>query len=178
MNKDEWINNILTDQSFCIEETRKLSNDDYAQSDFLKQPMKECYFKQLISCIKKKHIACFLSEYSIYCLAEELTPEVFKALLKIKSSYRKSILIGLCHSEISFYQLFELVKLKLDVESLLQLINRIIYSDAFSIYDLEVKLKYGKKYRGFNEELQYILHETKINNIPKLKLSILEKYLT
>ena len=176
MDKNEWIIKILQDKVFCIKETKRLIEDQNDYIAIFSSPMSEKYFLDLISRIGEEHIAKFLSEYSIFVNAEEMTPKVFKTLLKCKRKYKKSILIGLCHSNISFYQLLILTRLKIDEESLLQLIDKCITNEIFSGYDLKFLLKLGKYYKNFSENLKYLIKERE-KEISNFKLNILNEYL-
>ena len=172
MDKNKWINQILNNESFCIQETQKIAEGDYSQLEFKDQAICEKSFMKLISRIREKSIALFLSEYAIYCNAEEMTPDVFSAILNMKSPYKKSILIGLCHSQISFYQLMLLSDLKLDSAALLQLIERIIQNDVFTEFDLYFMLK-KNYYKGIEEDLEYVIKVLE-PNISSKKLAILK----
>lgn len=139
--------------------------------------------KTLIQLIQKSKAElcyqCFLSDLVICLKEEDVTPTIFDKLLSFRGVYRKSILIGLAHCDLSIYQLNELTKLKIDIESLLKLILRFLQSSSFSVYDLEMLLKtYAGYFPDFSTSLTWMVdHYCDKNSISKLKFLVLQKYL-
>lgn len=176
MDKNEWILKIMQDKEFCRLETERLSEGaDFSEA--LTGQIHEGIFLALISKAKDKNLARFLSEYSLFATADEITPKVFDALLKCKTSYRESILIGLCHCDLSFYQLQELNERYLDLEVWLKMIARCLKSDAFSQYDLSEFLKSGKNYHeNIQENLQYFLQTFPMEEVTLEKKEVLRKF--
>lgn len=87
-------------------------------------------------------------------------------------------MIGLAHCDLSIYQLNELTKLKVDIGSLLNLIRRVLKSDSFSSYDLEMLLKkYSNYFVDFSVSLSWMAeHYCDKNNISQEKVLVLHKY--
>lgn len=87
-------------------------------------------------------------------------------------------MIGLAHCDLSIYQLNELTKLKVDIGSLLNLIRRVLKSDSFSSYDLEMLLKkYSNYFVDFSVSLSWMVeHYCDKNNISQEKVLVLHKY--
>ena len=175
-DKNEWILKIMRDQEFCQLETQRLS-EGADLNETLTGQIDEGIFLALISRMKDKNLARFLSEYSLFATAGEITPKVFEALLKCKTPYRKSILIGLCHCDLSFYQLQKLNELHLDIEVWLKMIGRCLKSDAFSQYDLSEFLKSGKNYHeDIQENLQYFLQTFPMEDVTLEKKEVLQEF--
>lgn len=176
MNKNEWICKIISDKKYCEEEIGKLS-DGVINKAYLSEVIDCEIFHEMIKRASEKHIGHFLSEYSLYANAEEITPSVFNALLKCDTDFKESILIGLCHSDISFYQLLILDDLSLTDEAVLQLIKRCFNSDVLSMYDLEMLLKRAEKYKYHKENVKYIADELGLSNLSEGKQVVLKKFL-
>lgn len=176
MNKNEWICKVISNKKYCKEEVQKLS-EGVIDKAYLSEVINEKNFLNLISCSSEKHLAHFLSEYSVYANAEEMTPNVFNAILQCSTDFKDSILIGLCHSNISFYQLLILDDLSLTDEAILQLIERCLNSDVLSMYDLEILLNRAKKYKYYIENIKYIVNALGMNSFSECKQAILKKYL-
>ena len=176
MDKNEWILKIMQDKEFCQLETERLSEGaDFSET--LMGQINEGIFLELISKVKDKNLARFLSEYSLFAKADEITPKVFDALLKCKTSYRESILIGLCHCDLSFYQLQKLNELYLDLEVWLKMIGRCLKSDAFSQYDLSEFLKSGENYHeDIQENLRYFLQTFPMEDVMLEKKEVLQEF--
>ena len=93
-------------------------------------------FMKLISQSQNNYcIERFLSALIISVTPMEITDTVFSALLEYNGEYRMSILIGLAHCPLSFFQLVKLNKLKIE-EALFQLIKIYMCNDCFTKYDL------------------------------------------
>ena len=122
---------------------------------------------------------CFLSDLAMCLNEEEVTPKVFDKFISFRGKYRKSILSGLAHCDLSIYQLNELTKLKVDIESLLNLIRRVLKSSSFSSYDLEMLLyAYSNFFDGFSVSLAWMFdHYCDKNDITQEKTLVLQKYL-
>ena len=68
---------------------------------------------------------------------KSFTINVFCALAHYKGKYQKSILTGLAHCNLSYYQLVALNKKRID-EALIKLIDLFFKYDCFSEYDLQM----------------------------------------
>lgn len=158
-NVNNFMMQILNSKVLCEEFCGMVEDDDTYIYNHYDGNIEEKLLIDLIEKSKKEHCyEHFLSALSICLRKEEVTPKVFKLLLSLKGRFRESILIGLAHCKLSYYQLIELNKLHID-EALSQLLEICIKFDCFSQYDLFV-----------------ILQEWK--NIPPIYIieNILEKY--
>lgn len=86
------------------------------------------------------YIERFLSALIVSADPQEITNVVFSALLRYKGEFRRSILTGLAHCPLSYYQLIALNKLRID-EALYQLIKLYVSYDCFTTFDLQELLR-------------------------------------
>lgn len=104
----------------------------------------------------------FLNALVFYLEPVEITPTVFQSLLKTRKSYRKSVLIGLAHCQLSVFQLDILNQLKID-DALVNLLRIYILNNDFTEYDLFHILKPWK-----NKPPRYVI-DYFIENYPENK---------
>ncbi len=177
---NEFVLKILEDKKKCEDYCKNIEDGVSFLADNYNGTISETALIQLIEKSETELCyQCFLSDLA-FCLKEEdVTPKVFEKLISFKGKYRKSILIGLAHCDLSIYQLNELTKLKVDIESLLHLILRVLKSSVFSPYDLEMLLeKYSSYFVGFSSSLSWMFeHYCNENEISKEKVLVLNKYM-
>ena len=177
---NEFVLRILEDEKNCEEYCRNVDDGgNYLQMNYCGTISEDSLINLIERSKTKLCYQCFLSDLVICLKEEEVTPEVFDKLISYRGKYRKSILIGLAHCDLSVYQLLELTKLKIDIESLLKLILRFLKSDAFSSYDLEMLLKkYSKYFVDFSVSLSWMFdHYCDKKSIPQEKILILNRYM-
>ena len=132
----------------------------------------------LLSLIQRADIyensAIFLGAFAPYLRKEEVTPTVFNSFLQMKSSNKTSILIGLAHCELSFYQLHLLNQLRIDGNPLMYLLDFYTKQDIFSEYDFQQFL-YDNKDQVQNIEYYYSIEKEGLNaNKRKILISFLK----
>lgn len=101
----------------------------------------------------------FLNALVFYLEPAEITPTVFQSLLKTRISYRRSVLIGLAHCQLSVFQLDILNQVKID-DALVKLLKIYILNNDFTEYDLFHILKPWK-----NDPPKYVM-DYLIDNYP------------
>ena len=159
-NINHFIERAIGDSSICIKYSNLMEDDEsFIHSNFCDK-IEESVLLRLIEKSKDNlNLQRFLSALSICFYRDEITLKVFSALSRYKGKYRKSILIGLAHCDLSYYQLVVLNKKKID-EALIKLINLFFKYDCFSEHDLQAIFIpwHGKipKYilEGFSEDNQ------------------------
>lgn len=177
---NEFVLRILEDEKNCEEYCRNVDDGgNYLQMNYCGTISEDSLINLIEKSKTKLCYQCFLSDLVICLKEEEVTPEVFDKLMLFRGKYRKSILIGLAHCDLSVYQLLELTKLKIDIEPLLKLILRFLKSDAFSAYDLEILLnKYSSYYADFSSSLSWMIeHYCDKTAVSQKKIIVLNRYL-
>lgn len=104
----------------------------------------------------------FLNALVLYLEPAEITPTVFQSLLKTRMSYRKSVLIGLAHCQLSVFQLDILNQVNID-DALVKLLRVYILNNDFTEYDLFHILQPWK-----NDPPRYVI-DYFIDNYPQHK---------
>ena len=157
------IEQVLNNVDFCTEHTEIIEdNDNYICDNFDGFANEDLLLKIVQASSQNENVARFLSAYVIHLSQKEITPCVFNAILSISSKYRKSILIGLSHCNLSYYQLVNLNKLQIE-EALIQLIRLVFKYDCFTEYDLRMILDtWNYKipqyvYESFSTKEQYVI---------------------
>jgi hypothetical protein len=134
------IEQVLSDYNFCVEYAEIIEdNDSYVHDNYYGVVSENLMLKLVQVSNQNRNIARFLSAYVVCLSRQEITPNVFDALLSVSGEYRESLLIGLSHCKLSYYQLLNLNQLKID-EALIQLIKIVLKYDCFSEYDLQIVL--------------------------------------
>lgn len=176
---NEFVLIMLKDKKNCEDYCKNVEDGSSFMASNYEGKINESTLIKLIEKSKNEVCyQCFLSDLAICLKEEDVTPKVFDKLISFRGKYRKSILIGLAHCDLSIYQLNELTKLKVDIGSLLNLIRRVLKSDSFSSYDLEMLLKkYSNYFVDFSVSLSWMVeHYCDKNNISQEKVLVLHKY--
>lgn len=135
-NVNNFIIQILSSKFLCKDFCEIVEDDDSYIYNNYEGNIEEKHLIDLIERSKKD--LCyerFLSALTVCLRKEDVTQKVFDLLLSFNGRFRESILIGLAHCNLSYYQLIELNKLHID-EALSQLLEICIKFDCFSQYDL------------------------------------------
>lgn len=176
---NEFVLKILENKKKCEDYCKNIEDGSSFLMTNYEGKIREATLIQLVEKSKSELCyQCFLSDLAICLKEEDVTPKVFDKLISFRGKYRKSILIGLAHCDLSIYQLNELTKLKVDIESLLNLIRRVLKSDSFSSYDLEVLLKkYSNYFVDFSTSLSWMVeHYCDKNDISQEKILVLHNF--
>lgn len=133
---NNFISAILSDKKICNVYCNDIDDGaEYLQNihnDLIKE---ELLLKLINMSSHSSNYSGFLSDLSICLKKEEVTPLVFDKFISLKGKYRNSILSGLGHCPLSYYQLMKLNELHID-EALTQLLIIHMESDCFSNYDI------------------------------------------
>ena len=168
-NINHFIENVINDQSISQKYADILFDDEaYLHKKFSGNIEESILLRLIKQSEDRVDLQIFLSALSQCLCREEVTVAVFDSLLHYKSRYRKSILIGLAHCHLSYYQLLALNKAGID-EALFQLVDLFFKHSCFSEYDLKMIFlsRKGKIPRDFFESFSEKQQE--------LILSILKK---
>lgn len=137
---NKFIIQATNDRESCIQNIERIEDDDQYLRTNYEGLIKEDTLVNLINQSRyDSYLERFLSALSINLTAQEVTPIVFQSILNHKGKYSKSILIGLAHCNLSYYQLVQLNKLQID-EALIQLVDKYTQYDCFTRYDLQEML--------------------------------------
>ena len=174
-NLQEIVHSVLKDKRLCD----KYIDDFENGIDMSEFNHDKCIDEiLLIELIKKSHgckiLSLFLSAFVIYLRKEEISCRIFDMLINYRGAYRKSILIGLAHCDLSFYQLYKLNKLNIDDNPFCRLLELYICNNVFSVYDLENFIA-----ENSNKDValyKYIIQSISFEDIAKDKLLILNKH--
>lgn len=164
-NINSFISCILESKKACNDFCEIIENDDtYLRAHYEGQIKEDLLIELIKLCEIEFCYEPFLSALTICLKKEEVTPKVFNYLISFHGQFRESILIGLAHCSLSYYQLIELNKLHID-EAFSQLLKLYMEFNCFSEYDLEMIMQewkgkppkyiidyiskhYGKTYKG------------------------------
>ena len=93
---------------------------------------------------KNKLLMRFLNAFVFYLDSEEITPKVLNMLVNLKGKYKRSILIGLAHCDLSIFQLFILNQETID-EALIKLIEKYKRQEIKKT-DIDIAISYWLKH--------------------------------
>lgn len=134
---NHFIGEILADGKNCARYCRDIDDGaEYLQSIHDERIEEELLLKLIAAGQSSGDYGGFLSDLAPCLSREEVTPAVFERLISFKGEYRESVLIGLGHCPLSYYQLIGLNELQID-EALSRLLIICMESDCFSNYDVQ-----------------------------------------
>lgn len=176
-NINDFLVQILNDEELCEKYSDiVLENELFLRENYTGIIQEELLIKIIKASKQNISYEKFLNAIVICLKKEEISNAVFDQLLAFHGKYRKSILIGLAHCPLSYYQLIEMNKRHFD-EALAQLLELQIKFDCFSESDLVNILKVWEKEKVKNT-VEFIAEKncnTKKGRFLKMYLSLSEK---
>lgn len=133
--REQYIEKAINNKKYCrtlCEELEANKSYFYDAEGFISE---ETLFT-LIELSNDNDFAYLLSTLSPFLKREEVTPESFKRIMQMNSSWKNSILIGLCHANLSLYQLNELYLLNIDNNPMLAMLKILLKENCFTAFDV------------------------------------------
>lgn len=134
---NQIIEDIMENENLCKEYSEKFTSGSEIVFSHNVATDEKLLIRLINESGRRRALAQFLSDIIIYFNKIDITNKVFDRLINYKGSFRKSILIGLAHCDLSFYQLCELNKLNIDGNPFCRLLKIYVTNDIFSQYDLK-----------------------------------------
>ena len=148
MTRNDFILKVINDQKQllpCINHFENGCHVEYRTS--YSGLLDEKILLLLINKSKKNGLIMrFLNAFVMYLDSEEITAKVFAKLTNIHGKYKRSLLIGLAHCDLSLFQLFILNQQKID-EALVKL-TKAYEKREISKTDIDVALSYWDQSLG------------------------------
>lgn len=137
-NINDMILEAIRSPQMMREEADKMLEIQYLHSEYEGNIDENIFISLILQSQKGRNrtdIQFFLASLVASADSIEITNRVFSLLLRSKGKYRYTILSGLAHQPLAYYQLITLNKMRIE-EALVQLVEMYVCYDCFIKYDL------------------------------------------